>query len=165
MVATNLHVRRLAICAPRCLDVDLRANAAVASLAAFLIATTVMMPRGCLEAVAIVLGEIKLGTASCWPRVAISVSVSWKCDVGIVIHTSVCASQIHIKLHKTTSEIERGPGAHTATPVDIPTSSRELRATVINLEVLAWIWTINGAGGGRTWRRGPTPPATLLEAR
>jgi len=45
MVIANLHVRRAAIGIPRCLDVDLRTDAARTRLTALVTATAVMMPR------------------------------------------------------------------------------------------------------------------------
>jgi len=131
--------------------VDLRTDAARMSLTALVPATAVMMPRRLLEAIAIIFCEIKLCATACWSRIAIRVSITWKGDVGIVVDTAVRTSHVHVKLHKTACEVECGLGAHAPTPMDIPTRTSELGATIINIEILAWVWTVGGMPTRAWW--------------
>jgi len=137
MVASNVNTKRAAICTPSCLHVDLIAKTACFSFSVMVTTTSVSVPRRCLEAMAIVFSDVHLGTAGCatTTRITIRVAILWEGEIEVVVHIVLCPAQVHVELHKTTSQIEGRFGAHAPTTMDGPAVGIELGAAIIDIEV------------------------------
>jgi len=105
-MAVYVNSKRVPALVPSSVHMNMRSNAIHSLRATFVTTAWISVECGRGSTISVVLDKVEFCATTSTTRVAILADGTWKRHIEIVVDATMCTSQIHIELYKSTSQVE-----------------------------------------------------------